>query len=316
MGGKAPIWLIVILIGVLLGLLAVLLLTRCSLGSPPSAPEPVLPVPTETPEPRPEPTPEPRPEPPSPPPATGEPSLAPEAEALLRALVQEQPGRWSLCWMRLPDGETVAVSTDEEAMVSASLIKLYVMGAVFERVESGELEREAVMPLLRPMIVISDNASANQLIRLLGGGDAAAGMAAVNDWCRDRGYAATRLNRLMLEDNGLQNYTAAADCAALLAAIYRGECVSEEASRQMLDLLLEQQVNDRLPLPLPEGTPVAHKTGDLSGLCCADVGIVFSPGGDYLLCAICNDQPYDAGARDAIVGLSGQLYALLNGGEK
>ena len=71
--------------------------------------------------------------------------------------------------------------------------------------------------------------------------------------------------------------------------------------------------SDRLPALLPPGTPVAHKTGDLSGLCCGDAGIVYSPGGDYVLCAICNDQPYDAAARDAIAALSAQIWALAAG---
>ena len=49
----------------------------------------------------------------------------------------------------------------------------------------------------------------------------------------------------------------------------------------MLAHLLAQQVNDRIPQGLPEGTQCAHKTGDLLGLCCADVGIVFTPQTDF-----------------------------------
>ena len=40
----------------------------------------------------------------------------------------------------------------------------------------------------------------------------------------------------------------------------------------MLTLLLEQTVNDRLPSRLPQGHPVAHKTGNLPNLSCGDVG--------------------------------------------
>ena len=234
-------------------------------------------------------------------------------EALLR-FAGEQPGRWSLYWQRLPAGDPVYVATDSEPMVSASLIKLCVMGAVYERLEQGELDRETAYPQLRAMIAVSDNASANALIRLLGGGDAEAGMRAVNAWCEAQGLADTSLQRLMLQDNGLQNYTSAGDCGRLLAALYRGEMVSERASEEMRELLLQQTVNDRLPALLPPGTPVAHKTGDLSGLCCGDAGIVYSPGGDYVLCAICNDQPYDAAARDAIAALSAQIWALTAAG--
>ena len=291
------------LAGVLLGVLGVLLLRS---GPASETPPTVLSAPA--------PTGEPASAPATAPPETPAPSTspAPPVDEALRAFLGEEQGRWSLAYLPLPEGELVWVASDREPMVSASLIKLFIMGAVYERLESGELEREAVWPLLFAMITYSDNAAANELTRMLGGGDAEAGMAAVNDWCARQGYAQTRMNRLMLADNGLQNYTSAADCARFLAAVYRGDCVSPEASREMLSLLLAQTVNDRLPARLPEGTPVAHKTGDLSGLCCADVGIVFSPGGDFILCAVCNDPPNDSRARDAIVRLSGQVYGIVN----
>ena len=100
---------------------------------------------------------------------------------------------------------------------------------------------------------------------------------------------AVRYNRLMLVENGTQNYVNAEDCSAFLRLVYNRQCVSQEASEQMLAHLLAQQVNDRIPQGLPEGTQCAHKTGDLLGLCCADVGIVFTPQTDFLLCIICND---------------------------
>ena len=295
-------WLLALLAGVLLGLLGVLLLMRSeprpqaqpeAPGSPADTPTPV----SETAPPEPTPSPLPTPDP---------------AGEALKAFASQQPGRWSLAWQRLPEGEPILVATDEEPMVSASLIKLYIMGAVYEGLESGALEHEEAYPLLFAMITCSDNASANTLIRLLGDGDETAGMAAVNDWCAREGYTQTRLNRLMLRDNGLQNYTTAGDCAAMLSAIYRGDCVSADASREMLSLLLAQTVNDRLPLGLPEGTPIAHKTGDLVGLCWADVGIVYSPGGDYILCVISDGTPSEREAKDAMASLSAQVYGIVN----
>ena len=295
-------WLLALLAGVLLGLLGVLLLMRSeprpqaqpeAPGSPAATPTPV----TETAPPEPTLSPLPTPNP---------------AGEALTAFASQQPGRWSLAWQPLPAGEPILVATDEEPMVSASLIKLYIMGAVYERLESGALEHGEAYPLLFAMITCSDNASANTLICLLGDGDETAGMAAVNDWCAREGYTQTRLNRLMLRDNGLQNYTTAGDCAALLASIYRGDCVSADASREMLSLLLAQTVNDRLPLGLPEGTPIAHKTGDLGGLCWADVGIVYSPGGDYILCVISDGTPSEREAKDAMGALSAQVYGIVN----
>ena len=174
-------WLLALLAGVLLGLLGVLLLMRSeprpqaqpeAPGSPAATPIPV----TETAPPEPTPSPLPTPDP---------------AGEALTAFASQQPGRWSLAWQRLPAGEPILVATDEEPMVSASLIKLYIMGAVYERLESGALEQEEVYPLLFAMITCSDNASANTLICLLGDGDETAGMAAVNDWCAREGTTAS-----------------------------------------------------------------------------------------------------------------------------
>ena len=197
---------------------------------------------------------------------------------------------------------------EDGRMVSASLIKLFIMGAVYAEIEAGALAHDAVYPELRQMITVSDNDAANRLIRLLGGGDAAAGMAAVNAFAASIDCPDTRLNRLMLADNGLENDTSAADCAQILRLIYRGACVSETWSAEMLELLQTQTVNNRIPQQLPPETAVAHKTGDLPRLCSADVGIVFTPRGDYLLCVICNHSSEDAQTAEDIAALSRLVY--------
>ena len=293
--------------GLLLGALGILILLRWKQQATQAAAPGMSPAAVETPAPA---------ESPAAPVRSPEPAASPdrteEARTLLTDFLQGQSGGWDLCFLPLPEGEPVRVSNAEGPMVSASLIKLYIMGAVFERVESGELTAEETESLLRAMITASDNASANELIRLLGGGDPAAGMEAVNDWCRRQGCENTRMNRLMLAENGLQNYTDAADCAGLLTAIYRGDCVSTEASREMLALLLGQTVKDRLPRGLPEGTPIAHKTGDLIGLCWADAGIVFSPGGDYVLVVISDGRADEISAKNGAAELSRAVYEWMN----
>ena len=53
----------------------------------------------------------------------------------------------------------------------------------------------------------------------------------------------------------------------------------------MLDILKHQHLHDRLPRFLPAGWEMAHKTG-LLRKSCHDVGIVFSPKGDYMICVL------------------------------
>lgn len=63
-------------------------------------------------------------------------------------------------------------------------------------------------------------------------------------------------------DNNVSTPKAMTD---LLSLIFRGEIVGPAATEQMLDILLKQQFNARLPRFLPRDTKFAHKTGTLAG---------------------------------------------------
>ena len=83
------------------------------------------------------------------------------------------------------------------------------------------------------------------------------------------------------------NQTSCMDAAAMFEMIYRGEWVNREACDDILEILKLCQTNGRIPFDLPPTVPVAHKTGTLDRLC-VDTGIVFAPGGDYILCLFYN----------------------------
>ena len=222
---------------------------------------------------------------------------------------------WDVYVEKLATGEYAHVSKNLPAdgkMVSASIIKLFVMGTVYDEIEKGNLSHDDVYDSLTAMITWSDNDACNRLVTLLGDGDALAGESKVNAWAASIGCGNCTINRLMLEDNGLQNYVTADECATILRLIYKEECVSAQASKEMMLLLEKQQVNNRIPMGLPEGTRVAHKTGDLPGTANADVGIVFSPNGEYIICAICNNPQNDAAAAERIVSISSSVYAYYN----
>lgn len=61
----------------------------------------------------------------------------------------------------------------------------------------------------------------------------------------------------------------------LLQMIWRGEIAGRAACDGMLEVLLKQQLYDRLPRFLPPGTPFAHKTGTLGGVR-NDSGILYA----------------------------------------
>jgi beta-lactamase class A len=75
---------------------------------------------------------------------------------------------------------------------------------------------------------------------------------------------------------GLVNTTTARALTVLLERIARGQAVSREASRDMVEILKRQTHNAAIPAGLPPGTQVAHKTGTITKIH-HDAGIVYGP---------------------------------------
>lgn len=183
--------------------------------------------------------------------------------------VQEKQGEsWAVSVMDL---STQAYSTvnAEVAMKSASVIKAFIMAAVYDKMvypdgaDTASAEYESTLkPLLAKMITVSDNDAANELVRQLGNGDFAAGAAVVNEFCQEREYTSTHLGREFLAKEPTDdNYVSASDCCRLLSDIYNGTLVNEKADSDMLELLKGQTVKTKIPVGVPDGVKTANKTG-------------------------------------------------------
>ncbi|MCY4410285.1 MAG: class A beta-lactamase-related serine hydrolase [Caldilineaceae bacterium] len=85
----------------------------------------------------------------------------------------------------------------------------------------------------------------------------------------------------------------------LLARIWRGEIISRTACDAMLEILLKQQLNDRLPRYLPPGTPCAHKTGTLPGIR-NDSGIIYASENSHVAVTVFSRWDDEAAADDPI----------------
>ncbi len=242
-----------------------------------------------------------------------------DEQALLHEIELSVPStsaveKWDVLVESLEDNFSVhhTVNTeDDEKMISASIIKIFVMAAVYDQINDGIIEKTDVSEDLVNMIIYSDNYATNRLINKLGNGDDATGMAVVNEFAREIGCSNVELNRIMLDANGLQNYVTAEDCALILRQIYEGTCVSEQYSIEMLEILNAQTVKNMLPVNLPEGAKIAHKTGSLSGNAFGDVGIVFTENGDYIICAISNFPENDLNAMEGISMVSSIAYDFM-----
>lgn len=204
-------------------------------------------------------------------------------------------------------GGDVSVLSGSEKMQAASLIKLYIMGAVYENYEAlSKNTSEAVLDsLLEKMITVSDNDAANKLTSLLGGGDAAVGRDVVNEFCASHSYDDTSMGRMLLEVNPSgENYTSVTDCGRFLNDVYAGSLSHSEA---MLELLKAQQRTGKIPSGVPSGIVTANKTGELSDVE-NDAAIVYAKNGAYILCVMSEKLFSTADARNVIVEISEKVY--------
>lgn len=236
-------------------------------------------------------------------------------------------GQWALSVMDLREGRVYGWN-EEVTMQSASVIKVFIMAAVYGRIcypadeasviYAPEQYEGELKDLLTNMITVSDNASANRLVELLGYGDFQVGKDVVNSFCQSNGYSGTHLGRRFMEENPQDdNYTTAADCRKVLSDIYNGTCVCEEASRKMLALLQGQTVKTKISAGLPGSVLSANKTGEMPegyGLGCIenDIAIVYGEQRDYILCVLANNlDGRNEEARARIGDISRQIYEVL-----
>ena len=104
-----------------------------------------------------------------------------------------------------------------------------------------------------------------------------------------------------------ENFTTAREMASLMERIYAGQLVSKESSEFMLDVLKHNKSRSRLRKGLPLGWEIGHKTGLLRKNC-HDVGIVFSPRGDYVIVVLTSEAPNYTEAKNFISKVAKLTY--------
>ena len=169
---------------------------------------------------------------------------------------------------------------------SASMIKLVVLAALFDKVAAGEIDLSAqvevkasdivsgtgtvqddgpgtyeLRELARRMIADSDNTATNVIVDLIG-------MDAVNEEASKLGLTGTVMARKMMDvvaaDQGMRNRMTSDDAATVLNLIATGKLVNEQMSELAMSFLLQQTINAGLTDAIPAGVQVAHKTGELN----------------------------------------------------
>ncbi len=237
------------------------------------------------------------------------------------------PGSVGIMVEDLATGLSSSVNADAQ-MPAASTIKIPVMVEVFKRLAHGDfdLNRQVtlqqsdrdwgwgdlsdaprgshytVAKLLTLMITESDNTASNMLIRLVG-------RRAINQEMAALGLTQTSLHDYIRSEGPIHYAlrSSANDMVKLMTAMARNQLIDEWSSREMIAIMTGQHHNGLIPAPLPKGTTIAHKTGELHDTL-DDVGVVYLNSEPYAIAVMATNLPtLEAGYR-FIQGVSKVAY--------
>ena len=239
--------------------------------------------------------------------------------AQIRLALPVSNGSWSVYICDLSGGSEGTIH--DFSMQAASLIKLYIMGAVYENYDSlaQSHSTDELDSNISSMITVSDNDAANALVNWLGNGDDGAGMAKVNEFCQNHDFTSTQMNRMLLSgnENG-DNYTSARDCGTFLKEIYQisngtiSDSTLPNAEAMYYQLKMQQRKN-KIPAQLPEGVHTANKTGELDTVE-NDAAIIFdtAKGINLIVCFMSQDLTDTEAARQTIAADARAIYGYYN----
>lgn len=216
----------------------------------------------------------------------------------IKARMDALEGRTGFYYKNLVTGETVS-HRGNEAFLAASIMKLPLLVAMLALRKKGQAdfaeklwvrEQDKLMEscgalksitgefqmdiasLARLMINISDSSATNILLDRFDPELVGRELIAL-------GLRKTQVNRKFYDEEkearGIQNWFSPEEIGTLLEQIYRGTLIDRESSEWLMDVLLSQQINHKIPGYLPEEVKVAHKTGE-EDVRTHDVGIVFA----------------------------------------
>lgn len=202
--------------------------------------------------------------------------------------------------VRIP-GKSDALILNSRAQQSASVMKVFVMGAIHEDYDryAAFAGRDSLERQLSLMISISDNESWKSLVAILGNGSYSAGLRVLKDWCVSKGYNDTQMTGI---PKG--NYTSAADASKILCDIQEGRL---KHSAKMKALLQTQAHPGRMLANLPSEARTANKPGWID-FCENDTVLVDAPFGTYVVTMLCDGLPSSTAGKNLMARISPLVY--------
>lgn len=207
---------------------------------------------------------------------------------IVNSQIAGHSGEYAIYIESLTSGERYGLN-DKDVFPAASLYKLFLMAAVLEAIDAGQLTLD-----------IGLTAQKSYLSQKFGGTDFGYEEApetisySVDEALQRVGRISDNFAAIMLADRvgwdkvqemanklGAVNTTikdpfstSVSDIGLFFKKLYLGEVVSKDVSGKIADYLSLSKISDRIPAQLPQGIKVVHKTGELRGVR-NDAGIVY-----------------------------------------
>ena len=237
----------------------------------------------------------------------------------IHGLIADHKGKVAVACKHLGTQERIDFDADT-VMPTASLIKFPIMVEAYAQAKEGKVKLDDMLTLqeadkvqgsgilndhfspgakfslrdaVRLMIAYSDNTATNMVLDKIG-------IKAVNERMTALGLKETRINAKVFRGSttsidpertkkfGLGS-TTANEMLKLFEMLHKGELVSAEASKAMLEHLKKCDDKDKFTRFLPKAITVAHKTGSVSNAR-TDAGILDFKQGPVVLVVLSNDN--------------------------
>ena len=209
----------------------------------------------------------------------------------------------------------------DDGVITASLYKLAILLEVESRVEAGTLSYADTITIEEedvtedgsdelPGTVMTIDAALEAMTTFSDNGSALAFWHTLGPEHINATLVAQKIDAFhVAQDDTEDNVATPRAIGSFFTLLVRGQLVSPAASRRMLARLERQKINDRLPDQLPEGTVVAHKTGNLAGLS-HDAGVIFTKSGPRVVVVMTWDAAEEA-AKEFIADVGSLVYGAI-----
>lgn len=201
--------------------------------------------------------------------------------------------------------DSIEIKNEFKSIVDGSSYSLDITDDSGEELYNFIGKKKTILDLVFDMITVSSNLATNILIDLVGAKNTTETMRNIgaNDIQVLRGVEDSKAFRL-----GLNNIVTAFDLMLIYENLVENKFAVESSTNEMLNILLQQKHNSRIPAKLPLNVKVAHKTGSITGVG-HDSGIVFLPDGrKYVLVLLSKNVKDEKAVVEAQAEVSKIIY--------